>query len=330
MVNNHPDIMRFPEAIAFATNHIQELLDKKAIVLSQREDGDFFITIFLILKKNSASKFRMIPNMKDFNKYATKPSFKMETLQHILTMLTPNMFMTNIHIVDANLTVHMNKYTSLYLKIYQHIVPPFGYTSSSKMFTKNSKPIITHLRTLGFHVSFYLDDSWHETDTYKESLRTYITTFSVLQLCGFVPNLRKSNLKLTLTLEILGAIVDSIEMCVWLPKKKEVATLELISTTLALKNMSIRHLARVIGKFISCTIACPLGNAYFRSLECLKVCTLNRNEWNWNSKVILNADLKMKTYQMHKALLLGVPQLKQFPVMPAVMDGYDVWQFEGK
>ena len=180
------------------------------------------------------------------------------------------------------------------LNIYQYIVPPFGYTSSPKLFTRILKPIITHLRTLGFQVFFYLDDSWHETDTYKESLRIYITTFSVLQLCGFVPNLRKLNLKLTQTLEILGAIVDSIKMCVWLPKNKEVATLELLSTTLALKNMSIRHLARVIGKFISCTIACPLGNAYFRSFVCLKVCTLNRNEWNWNSKVILNADSKME------------------------------------
>ena len=54
--------------------------------------------------------------------------------------------------------------------------------------------------------------------------------------------------------------------------------------------MSIRHLARVIGKLISCTVACPLGKAYFRSMERLKVRALNRNEWHWNAKVKLDKE----------------------------------------
>ena len=119
----------------------------------------------------------MILNYKELNKYAVKSSFKVETLQHILTMVTPsNMFMTNIDIVDAYLVVPMNKQSSLYLKfsfqgkIYQYIVLPFGYTGSPKIFTKILKSVIAQLMSLGFQVSFYLNDSWQGANTYRESL----------------------------------------------------------------------------------------------------------------------------------------------------------------
>ena len=108
-VKKHPDIIRSEEEKIVAKNHIQELLDKKAIILSNREEGDFISTIFLVPKKNSVSKFQIILNYKEFNKYAVKSSFKMETSQHIITVVTPNMFMTNINIIDAYLVVPVNK-----------------------------------------------------------------------------------------------------------------------------------------------------------------------------------------------------------------------------
>ena len=294
------DLIRSEEEVAFAKDHIQELLQKRAIVPSEREIGDFISSIFLVPKKNSTSKFRMILNLKEFNEYAVKLSFKMETLQHILSMVTPNMYMMNIDIVDAYLVVPMSMNSSCYLKfsfqgkIFKYIVLPFGYTGSPKIFTKILKPIIARLRSAGFQVSFYLDNSWQGANTYKESLKCCIATFTLLQECGFVPNLRKSNLIPSQKIEILGAIVDSVEMCVKLPKSKEGTVIQLITLTLEMKNMTIRHLARVIGKLISCTVACPLGNAYFRSLEHLKVRALNRNEWNWNCKIRLNADAKLE------------------------------------
>ena len=184
VVKGCPDIIRSQEEISFAEKHISELLQKRAIIESEREVGDFISTIFRVPKKNSDSKFRMILNLKEFNKYAVKSSFKMETLQHILSMVTPNMFMTNIDIVEAYLMVPMSHKSSLYLKfsfrnkIYQYIVLPFGYTGSPKVFTKILKPIIARLRSLGFEVSFYLDDSWQGAASYKESLRCCLATFS--------------------------------------------------------------------------------------------------------------------------------------------------------
>ena len=66
---------------------------------------------------------------------------------------------------------------------------------------------------------------------------------------------------------VLGTIVDSIKMIVPLPQDKEQAIVELLHNALSLHHLSIRHLAKIIGKLISCTIVCPLGRLYYRSLE---------------------------------------------------------------
>ena len=96
----------------------------------------------------------------------------------------------------------------------------------------------------------------------------------LLQKCGFIPNLRKSQLILKQVLEILGNIVNLLNMCVCLPKQKEETILDLLCDTLKMWHMSTRHLERTIGKLISCTVACPLGNMYYQNLEHLKVRTL--------------------------------------------------------
>ena len=59
-------------------------------------------------------------------------------------------------------------------------------------------------------------------------------------------------------------------MIVSLPTDKESDILDLLQNSLTLHHISIRHLAKIIRKLISCTIVCPLGKLYYRSLERLK------------------------------------------------------------
>ena len=291
-VKPKPDLIRNKDEIAFAKLHIQELLDKNAIVECSREDGDFVSSVFLVPKRQGL--YRMVLDLANFNKFASKSSFKMETFHTILSMVSPNMYMTNIDLLDAYLTVAMSISASLYLKftfqnrLFKYIVLPFGYTGSPKIFTKLLRPIIARLRKLGLLVSFYLDDSWQGGSTYSLSLRTCATTFNTLLQFGFLPNLKKSQLIPAQQIVILGAVIDSVKMIVYLPKEKEEKVILLIRNTLKMKYMTIRHLARVIGKLISCTVACPLGNAYFRCLERLKVRALNLHKWRWNCRTALD------------------------------------------
>ena len=145
-----------------AWQHIQELIDKHAVVYSSREPRDFVSPVFLIPKKPAGS--HLILNLSFFNNFAEKMTFKMETLQHILSMIEPNMYQSCVDLQDAFLTVPILRCHCLYLKfmldgkILMYLTLPFGYTGSPCLFTKILRPLIARLRSLCHLVCFYLDD----------------------------------------------------------------------------------------------------------------------------------------------------------------------------
>ena len=79
----------------------------------------------------------MILNLKQFNNFAEKKKFKIETLQSILHLVTPNCWMTILDLLNTYLSV----------------------------------PVLpAHLYKVGVTVTFYLDDSWQSAVTYNEVL----------------------------------------------------------------------------------------------------------------------------------------------------------------
>ena len=83
---------------AAAREHIQDLLTKRAIVRCSHSDGVFVSSVFLCPKKNGC--WHMILDLKNFNTFATKTKFKMETLKHILHLVQPRMWMSSIDLQD--------------------------------------------------------------------------------------------------------------------------------------------------------------------------------------------------------------------------------------
>ena len=203
----------------------------------------------------------MILDLKNFNTFATKTKFKMETLQHILHLVQPQMWMTSIDLQDTFLVIPIQGCHQGYLRFtfdwehFLYIVLLFGYTGSPRIFSKVLKEVISKLRTLGFIITFYLDNSWQGGSMYKECLDTCIATYSLLTQCGFIPNLKKSKLVPAQKIEILGVLLDSVNMVVTLPDCKIKQTLDMINTVLSAHHMSIRDLTRLIGKLLSCTVS---------------------------------------------------------------------------
>ena len=271
-----------------ARDHIRSLLTKKAIVRSTASENDFISSVFLVPKKDGG--FRMILNLKEFNKYAQKIHFKMETLQHILYLVSEDCFMTGIDLIDAFLTVPMDLSSCQLFKfrfegqVYMYICLPFGFTDSPRVFTKILKPVIAKLRSQGHTVTFYLDDGWQCNTSYKSALDTCLATYTLLLKVGFLPNIKKSQLVPSKCIQILGTYVDSHKMLVSLPKSKEQSILRLIANTIQSRFISIRDLARVIGKLLSCLVACPFGQMHYRHLERLKIRALRLHHGRWNSR----------------------------------------------
>ena len=131
--------------------HIDTLLSKNAIVETKdNEPGEYFSTVFLIPKCDKG--FRMILNSKRFNRFVRYEHFKMETLSHILSHITPNCFMAVFDFVDAYLTISIAGVHVRFLKFkwrdktYMYIVLPFGISSAPRKFTKVLKPILAFIR----------------------------------------------------------------------------------------------------------------------------------------------------------------------------------------
>ena len=93
---------------------ISKLLQKNAIVESVLEPNQCISNVFLCTKTDSG--YRLILNLKNFNSWILKLKFKMETLDHILSAMCENCYMTILDLSDAYLTLPVSPQFWKYLK----------------------------------------------------------------------------------------------------------------------------------------------------------------------------------------------------------------------
>ena len=170
-----------PAEIEAADTQIKTLLEKRAIIpASKHETGQFISTVFLRPKKDGG--YCLILNLKKFNKHVHYDHFKMETLQHILTLITKDCFMAIFDLQDAYLVVTIASVHVKFLKfewkgrVYMYIVMPFGLAEAPKKFTKLIKPILSKLRRIRIILAIYIDDGWIKGNSYQQCLHSVLIT----------------------------------------------------------------------------------------------------------------------------------------------------------
>ena len=67
---------------------LQELLRARVIAPSKHKEGEFISGLFT--RQKSDGTYRMILNLKEFNKNVEHKKFKMETLKSVLNLVTKN------------------------------------------------------------------------------------------------------------------------------------------------------------------------------------------------------------------------------------------------
>ena len=275
--------------------HIQTLLAKRAIVpSSENEPNEYLSTVFLIPKRDCG--FRMIFNLKRFNKYVQYEHFKMETLQHILSHITPGCFMSVFDLEDAYLTVGIAGIHVRFLKfkwrnqVYMYVVLPFGISSAPRKFTKLLKPILSFLRRQAIVILTYIDDGFTCAPTFHQCFQNICYIMQTFTYFGFLINLHKSAPFPSTQVRSLGFHINSLTMCVTLPPEKISHAIHLCTTALVEMSFDIHFLAQLIGTLISLFPACPLGRLHYRSLEFLKVEALKKSRGSFDGSCRLNSD----------------------------------------
>ena len=107
----------------------------------------------------------MILNLKKLNAFVNYIHFKMESLNDMLGLLQPGVWMWSVDLQDAyySVPVHMlyKKFFTCYWqgRFYEYNRMPNGYAQAPLLFTKLLKQPLGFLRKQGLMSVIYLDDS---------------------------------------------------------------------------------------------------------------------------------------------------------------------------
>ena len=294
-----PSQFRIPRPLkcsALEANNIDRqitiFLEKGIIVVSSHEPDEFISTVFLREKKNGT--FRMILNLKDFNKWVHYNHFKMDSIQTCVQLMKPYCYMGSIDLKDAYFSIPIHKDHQKYLKfcwkntLYQFTCLPQGLACAPRLFTKLMKPVLASLRERGHLSSGYLDDSLLVGYSYTECKSNIVDTTNLLTNLGLYPHEDKSVTIPTQIIQHLGFVLNSIDMTVSLTEGKISTLTQIAQLVLSKSEMPIRLVAKLIGHMVSCFPRVEFGELFYRQLEIEKSASLKSKNGNFDTNMSLS------------------------------------------
>ena len=184
----------------------------------------FLSSIFTTPKKDGST--RMILNLKKLNESVEYHHFKMDTLEHAVTLLTKGCLMASIDLRNAYHSIPMHQDSQKFLqfqygdKLFQYTFLLFG-SSAPRFFMKVLKTIFATLRELGHLLLGYLDDTILLADSVLDCEEAVTECVGLFQDLGFVVHEKKNVFQPTQSLVFLGFVLNSINMTVTLTTDKK-------------------------------------------------------------------------------------------------------------
>lgn len=276
----------------FLSSEIEKLLSKGIIEECQHEQGEYISPIFLTPKSDGG--FRMILNLKKLNNHMPYIHFKMETIKSVLNLVTPNCYMASIDIKDAYYSIpilpehqKLLKF-SLGGKLYKFTCLPNGLCSGPRKFTKVLKPPLAELRLEHISIAAYIDDLITLARSFNICFDNVWKCAQKLDKLGFVIHPKKSVFIPSQEIEYLGFLINSVTMTIKLTTDKKKKIFDLCQEVLLKDNVSIRIIAKLLGKFTSSFQGVKYGKLHYRGLERLKIRALKYNKGNFDKKTSID------------------------------------------
>ena len=237
---------------------------------------------------------RPVVNLRPLNKFVAKKKFKMENSAVLRDLIKPKDWMTSIDLKDAFLSVPMAAHHRKLLRfmcrgrLYEFQCLPFGLTSAPRTFTKVMKPVMAVLRRRGIRSMIFLDDLLLLSSSKEELAEITKEVIILLQRLGFLINEEKSTLLPTQKMAYLGFLLDSVRMTNSLPPDKLEAIVEDCRRTLVQTHVSVRDMARLIGRMSQAILPAPL---FYRNLQRAKNAAFSRSQ-SYDAQVHLDQPAK--------------------------------------
>jgi hypothetical protein len=265
-----------PHEYPILDGEISKLLSKGVITkAASAEPGQIVSSIFLHPKKDGS--YRLILNLKQFNTNVVYHHFKMDSIQTIVQLVTPNCFMASLDLKDAYYSLPIRAGDRKFLRfiwrdeLYEFTCLPNGLACAPRQFTKTLKPVLATLHKMG-HISVaHIDDCYLQSQTYEQCVGNVIDTILLLDSLGWVVHPLKSILIPAQEIITLGFVINSVSMTIRLTVEKASDLKKSCERLLnSSKPLTIRAVAAVIGKIVASFPGVMYGPLYYRDLEAVK------------------------------------------------------------
>ena len=184
----------------------------------------------------------------------------------------------------------------------------FGLGPGPRIFTELIKIPIGLLRRLRIRLIVYIDDMLLMASSRTDIEEARDTTIHLLESLGYVINYEKSELNPCKKIQFLGVIVNSELMSLCIPQEKIQKLTELCIKTLKLHKISMRKLAKLLGKLKATAPAFSWAPLQTRHLQQLLITGL-RKGLAYEDTVVLSEDsiLEINWWKNNMRLLNGKP-----------------------
>ena len=138
---------------------------------------------------------------------------------------------------------------------YQFTVMAYGYSPAVEVVTRLLRPVKAYLHKLGIKLSLYVDDGRVSAGTEDKAWKQFQFALTVIQLCGWNIQWKKTSTSAVQKLQHLGFITDSVQLRYWLPKEKEDLVAAMLNETIDKgmegKRIAALDMAKLLGRLNS-------------------------------------------------------------------------------
>ena len=197
----------------------------------------------------------------------------METLQSVLSPITPGCYLASLDLKDAYYSVPIHPDYTRFLKfiwknqLYKFLVLPNSLCCGPRKFTKLTKPPIATIILDGHIIAIYIDDLINVGLIFDQCVENVIASIKLLKSMGFIIHPDKSIFLPKQEITFLGFNINSQKMEITLTITKN-ETLKACCSELLHKNrQTIRYVAKVIGLMTSSLPGVKYEAAHYKYLE---------------------------------------------------------------
>ncbi len=151
------------------------------------------------------------------------------------------------------------------------------------------KTSFSSLRHKGYVSTIYIDDACLQGHTYDECHNNVLDTVLLLDKLGFTVHNKKSTLIPSQSITFVGFILNSTSMTVRLTEEKIDKILLLCQEVLRSKSVSLRLLAKLIGKLVASEPGVEFAQLHYKPLEKFKEKHVKFHHGDYNAEVQLTS-----------------------------------------